>query len=97
MALHTSPTVVLNKVATSLVATKRYPTTEDALWDMALSTVRGKVTYYRRRIRRLENKHGVHFDSFTKQLKGSGSASPVQEDRPFHADGLAENVSGIAS
>jgi hypothetical protein len=78
MVLHTSPTVVLNKVAASLVAAKRYATTEDALWDMALSTVRGKVTYYRRRIRRLENKHGVDFDIFSKQLKGS--ATPAQED-----------------
>jgi len=78
MALHTSPGSVLNKVAASLVAAKRYSTTEEALWDMALSTLRGKVAYYRRRIRRLENKHGMDFDKFTARLKGK--ATPAQED-----------------
>jgi hypothetical protein len=78
MALHTTPNSVLNKVAASLVAAKRYSTTEEALWDMALSTVRGKVAYYRRRIRRLENKHGMDFDKFTTRLKGK--ATPTQED-----------------
>jgi hypothetical protein len=69
---------VLTKVAKSLVAAKRYSTTEEALWDMALSTVRAKVAYYRRRIRRLENKYGVDFDRFTTRLKGK--ATPAQED-----------------
>lgn len=78
MALHTSPSSVLTKVAKSLVAAKRYSTTEEALWDMALSTVRGKIAYYRRRIRRLENKHGMDFDKFTARLKGK--ATPEQED-----------------
>ena len=55
MTLDTSPNSVLTKVAKSLVAAKRYSTTEEALWDMALSTVRAKMAYYRRRIRRLEN------------------------------------------
>ena len=78
MALHTSPSSVLTKVAKSLVAAKRYSTTEEALWDMALSTVRGKMAYYRRRIRRMESKYGVDFDKFTARLKGK--ATPVQED-----------------
>jgi hypothetical protein len=78
MALNTYPNVVLNKVAGSLVAAKLYPTVEDALWDMAASTVRGKVTYYRRRIRKMENKYGVDFDKFTAKLKGN--AKPGQED-----------------
>lgn len=63
MTLHTSPSSVL---------------TEEALWDMALSTVRGKLAYYRRRIRRLENKHGMDFDKFTARLPGK--ATPVRED-----------------
>jgi len=78
MAVHPSPSSVLTKVAKSLVAAKRYSTTEEALWDMALSTVRGKMAYYRRRIRRLENKHGMDFDKFTARLKGK--ARPAQED-----------------
>jgi hypothetical protein len=78
MTLYTSPNSVLNKVAASLVAAKRYSTTEEALWDMALSTVRSKVAYYRRRIRRMENKHGMDFDKFTARLKGK--ATPTQED-----------------
>lgn len=78
MTLHTSPNTVLYKVANSLVAAKRYSTAEEALWDMALSTVRGKVAYYRRRIRKMENKHGMDFDKFTARLKGK--ATPAQED-----------------
>lgn len=78
MTLHTSPNSVLTKVARSLVASKRFATVEDALWDMAITTVRGKVSYYRRRIRRMENKYGMDFDKFTTRLKGK--ATPSQED-----------------
>ena len=78
MALYHSPNSVLNKVAGSLVAAKRFATVEDALWSMAVSTVRGKVTYYRRRVRKMENKYGMDFDKFTARLKGK--ATPAQED-----------------
>lgn len=78
MTLHTSPNSVLTKVARSLVASERFATVEDALWDMALSTVRGRVNYYRRRIRKMENKYGTDFDKFTAHLKGK--ATPQQED-----------------
>ena len=78
MTLYNSPNSVLNKVAGSLVAAKRFATVEDALWDMAVTTMRSKVTYYRRRIRRLENKYGTDFEKFTARLKGK--ATPAQED-----------------
>lgn len=78
MTLHASPNSILTKVARSLVATERYATMEDALWDMALSAVRGRVSYYRRRIRKMENKYGTDFDKFTARLKGK--ATPAQED-----------------
>ena len=78
MALNQSPNSVLNKVANSLVAAKRFATVEDALWDMAISTVRGRVSYYRRRIKKMENKYGTDFDKFTARLKGK--ATPEQED-----------------
>jgi hypothetical protein len=78
MTLHTSPNSVLTRVARSLVASKRFATVEDALWDMAISTVRGRVSYYRRRIKRMENKYGMDFDKFTARLKGK--ATPAQED-----------------
>lgn len=78
MTLHTSPNTVLTRVAHSLVASKRFATVEDALWDMAISTVRGRVSYYRRRIKRMENKYGLDFDKFTARLKGK--ATPAQED-----------------
>jgi hypothetical protein len=78
MALHQSPSSVLNKVANSLVASKRFSTVEDALWDMAITTVRSKMTYYRRRIKKMENKYGTDFDKFTARLKGK--ATPEQED-----------------
>lgn len=78
MALHQSPNSVLNKIAGSLVAAKRFATTEEALWDMAISSVRGKVSYYRRRIRKMENKYGMDFDKFSASLKDK--ANPSQED-----------------
>ena len=78
MALYNSPNTVLTKVANSLVAAKHFPTVEEALWDMAVSTVRGKVSYYRRRVRKMENKYGMDFDKFTTRLKGK--ATPEQED-----------------
>ena len=78
MTLYNSPNLVLNKVASALVATKRFATVEEALWNMAISTVRGRVTYYRRRIRKMENKYAMDFDKFTARLKGK--ATPVQED-----------------
>lgn len=78
MALHQSPNSVLNKVANSLVAAKRFSTVEDALWDMAIVTVRGKVNHYRRRMKKMENKYGMDYDKFTARLKGK--ATPRQED-----------------
>jgi hypothetical protein len=78
MTLYHSPNSVLNKVAASLVAAKRFATVEDALWNMAISTVRGKVTYYRRRIRKMENKYEMDFEKFNTRLKGK--ATPAQED-----------------
>jgi len=78
MALHQSPYSVLNKVANSLVASKRFSTVEDALWDMAIVTVQSKMSYYRRRIRKMENKYGVDFGKFSARLKGK--ATPQQED-----------------
>lgn len=78
MTLHTSPNSVLTKVARSLVASRRFATIEEALWDMAIVTVRSKVNYYRRRIRKMENKYGMDFDKFTARLKGK--ATPQQED-----------------
>ena len=78
MAINYSPNLVLNKVANSLVAAKRFATVEDALWDMAISTVRGRATYYRRRVKKLENKYGMDFEKFTSRLKGK--ATPAQED-----------------
>lgn len=73
MTFHTTPTSVLTQVAKSLVAAKRYSTTEEGLWDMALSIVRGKMAYDRRRIRRLENKYGMDFEKFTVRLKGKAT------------------------
>ena len=78
MTLHQSPYSVLNKVANSLVASKRFSTVEDALWDMAIVTVQSKMSYYRRRIRKMENKYGVDFGKFSARLKGK--ATPQQED-----------------
>lgn len=47
------PTKIIDRVATSLVAKQKYPTVEKAIWELALSSVRNKKLYYRRRIRKL--------------------------------------------
>ncbi len=73
-----SPTGVINQIATSLVARQRYPSVEKAIWEMALSSVRSKTVYYRRRIRKLENRYGTDFDKFTVRLKNR--ATPSEED-----------------
>ncbi len=78
MIPNSSPTAILNKVARSLVATERFDSVEHALWEMALSAIRGKTSYYRRRIRGLENKYGLDFDQFTLLLKNN--ADPARED-----------------
>ena len=73
-----SPTTILQQVAHSLVARKRYATVEEALWELALSAVRSKTVSYQRRIRKLENKYGTDFDQFTLRLKNQ--ATPIEED-----------------
>jgi hypothetical protein len=78
MIVYNTPNSVLNKVANSLVAARRFSTVEDALWDLAISAVRSKMSYYRRRIKKMENKYGMDFDKFTARLKGK--ATPDQED-----------------
>ncbi len=78
MVYNLSPTTILNQLASSMVATQRYATQEEALWELALSAIREKTTHYRRRIRKLERKYGVDFDTFTTRLQNQ--ATPAQED-----------------
>jgi len=73
-----TPVNILNTVAGSLVARQKYSTVDEALWEIALNAVRGKVGYYRRRIRKLESKYSADFDAFTARLKGR--ATPAEED-----------------
>lgn len=65
-----SPSAVLNRIADSLVVEARFASKEDA--------VRERVLRYRRRIGRLERKHGVDFTGFTHQIEAS--ATQQQED-----------------
>lgn len=46
--------------------------------SLARSAVRERMVRYRRRIQRLERKHGADFAEFTRQIEGS--ATPQQED-----------------
>lgn len=78
MSLSVSPTDILNNLARSLVAKQRYASVEEALWELALSSVRSKIVYYRRRIRKLERKYAIDFDTFTNRLHGK--ATPIEED-----------------
>jgi hypothetical protein len=69
---------ILNELAQSLVITEKYTSIEEALRGIALSAVRDKIGYYRRRINRLEHKYNVDFKTFTDRLKGK--ATPIEED-----------------
>jgi len=73
-----SPNAILNQVATSLVAKQRYSSVEEAVLELALTAIRNKTVYYRRRIRKFENKYGADFDKFTARLKNK--AGPDEED-----------------
>ena len=73
-----SPSAVLNRIADSLVVEARFASKEEALRSLARAAVRERVLRYRRRIGRLERKHGVDFTGFTRQIEGS--ATPQQED-----------------
>lgn len=72
-----TPANILNTVAGSMVASQKYASVEDALWELARTAVRGKISQYRRRIRRFEGKY-ADFDKFTSRLKNR--ATPAQED-----------------
>lgn len=81
MASETSPVTVLHQIATSLVARERYQTVEEALWELAISSIKKKISYYQRRIRNLEKKHGMTLEQFTQYLKNR--ANPDEEDDWF--------------
>ncbi len=78
MSIDISPTTILNNVAKSLVISQRYANVEDALWQLALSAIRTKIAYYRRRIRSLEQRYTTDFDTFTEHLKEQ--ATLAEED-----------------
>lgn len=78
MVLQVSPADTLNLMARSLVVRRKYATEDDALRDFALSAVRNKLTYYQRRIKALQRKHGADFDAFSARLQGQ--ATPDDED-----------------
>lgn len=73
-----SPTTVLNGIADTLVLEAKFASKEDALRSLARAAVRERMVRYRRRIHRLERKHGTDFDGFTRII--AGSATPQQED-----------------
>jgi hypothetical protein len=73
-----SAAAVLNGIADTLVVEAKFTSKEDALRSLARSAVRERMVRYRRRIQRLERKHGADFAEFTRRIKGS--ATPQQED-----------------
>ena len=73
-----SPAAVLNEIVDTLVIEAKFASKEDALRSLARSAVRERMVRYRRRIQRLERKHGADFAGFTRQIESS--ATPQQED-----------------
>jgi hypothetical protein len=71
-------TEVLHSVAQTLVKTRKYQDIEQAFREMALITVRNKMNYYQRQLRRFQRKYAMDFKTFTEQLKGK--ATPAEED-----------------
>jgi len=78
MSASISATEVLHSVAQTLVKKRKYQDIEQAFREMALITVRNKMNYYQRRLRRFERKYATDFKTFTEQLKGK--ATPAEED-----------------
>lgn len=78
MSFGVSPTDILNNLARALVVKQRYASIEEALWEFALSAMRSRIVYYRRRIRKLERKYTTDLDTFTTSLHGR--ATPIEED-----------------
>lgn len=76
-----TPAKILNSVARSFVAMQKYKSIEEAIHELAISAVRNKISYYRRRIRKFERKYSEDFDTFTNHLKGGASLS--EEDDWF--------------
>ena len=81
MSFGVSPADILNNLARALVVKQRYASIEEALWELALSSMRSRIVYYRRRIRKLERKYKTDFDTFTISLHGR--ATPIEEDDWF--------------
>lgn len=73
-----TPADVLNTLAESLVTRQKYASIDEALRGLAISAVRSKMDYYRRRIRKLERQYATDFDAFTARLQGR--ATPAEED-----------------
>ena len=69
---------VLDTIASALVLQEKYSNKEDALRALAQSSVRSKITHYRRRIHHLQRKYGMDFATFSHTLEGR--ATPQQED-----------------
>ena len=69
---------VLDTIAGALVKQEKYHTKEEALRALALAAVHGKIGHYRRRILRLQRKHGKDFAAFSRSLQDN--ATPQQED-----------------
>ncbi len=78
MSLAASSVDVLTTIARSLVVAQEYASVEEALQAMAVSEVRRKIAYYRRRIRALERKYGTDFETFGARLRAR--ATPAEED-----------------
>lgn len=68
----------IETIASMLVGTGRYPTQADAIRAMAIEQVDRKIALYESRVKRLEKKHGVKFETFGKRLRGR--ATIQQED-----------------
>ena len=78
MSASISATEVLHSVAQTLVKKRKYQDIEQAFREMALITVRNKMNYYQRQLRRFQRKYAMDFNTFTEHLKGK--ATPTQED-----------------
>lgn len=58
MSLSVSPVSMISNIALSLVIKKRYSSIEEAVRILAITGIRNKMVYYRRRIRDLEKNMG---------------------------------------
>ena len=76
-------TEVISKVIKPLVLSGVYKNEEVALKDIVAKQINDKIDSYQKTINDIENKYGLKFDDFSKQIKGKASIEEEEDWMDF--------------